>query len=58
MPPAHAGMGLGLPIARRLIELMGGELGIESEPGIGSTFHFTLPFALEAADLEGDTLNT
>jgi signal transduction histidine kinase len=54
----YGGMGLGLPIARRLIELMGGELGIESEPGIGSTFHFTLPFALEAADLEGDTLNS
>ena len=50
------GMGLGLPIARRLIELMGGELGIKSELGSGSTFHFTLPFALTESDTETDSL--
>ncbi len=37
------GSGLGLSIARRLIEMHGGRLGLESAPGEGSIFHFTLP---------------
>ncbi|HVR42840.1 MAG TPA: response regulator [Thermoanaerobaculia bacterium] len=40
----HGGVGLGLATARRLIELMGGVLGLESEPGKGTTVWFNLPF--------------
>jgi PAS domain S-box-containing protein len=43
------GTGLGLGITRRLVRALGGEIGIESEPGEGSLFWVRLPFALEAA---------
>ncbi|WP_428568755.1 MAG: PAS domain-containing sensor histidine kinase [Solidesulfovibrio sp. DCME] len=53
MTRRFGGVGMGLAIARKVAEAMGGVLDVESEPGVGSVFCFSAPFGL-LEDAEGE----
>ena len=54
----YGGTGLGLSISTRLVQLMGGQLAVDSDDGHGSTFHFTVPFTVAAAPVERPSRQT
>jgi signal transduction histidine kinase len=54
----HGGTGLGLAIARRLVWLNSGKIWVESEPGAGSRFHFTIPTQPRSAERPAEGVPT
>jgi len=51
----YGGTGLGTTISKQLVELMGGKMGVQSEPGIGSIFWFEAPFIKQAPAILSET---
>lgn len=55
----HGGLGLGTSISKLLVNMMGGRIWVESQPGSGSRFHFMIPFQCENGfAVTGESLST
>jgi len=48
----HPGLGLGLSLSKRIVEIHGGRIWVESNPGEGSTFYFALPYRQRQVDIQ------
>src|SRR5690606_17653412 len=53
----YGGTGLGLAISKRIVDLMGGRIGVEAEPGLGATFWFEIPLLKVQGDMQAEETN-